>query len=326
MHFRHYLNVILGEMRVYPLHGEYFMSGIRTISAKDHAKFAGMRVLLVDDHPNIRSIITGIINALGIDSVTTAERGDVGLKTLSKGRFDVLITDDAMPGMTGIELARTVRNDARSSRPSVNFQIPIVMITGNVTYDRLNDARDSGIDEVLAKPFTVLGVADRLNSVVSKRREFIVSDAYVGPCRRRNSKAAYFGQLRRAADFPELPISEIEKELLLVRQEALSLCEIAQSSDVLGHNAHDVVIATALSVAQRAKRIRDPLLQRACRSLTKYVRWAATGASVEGRIVETHGQAMIELLELGVRDLHLSEQVAKGLEDTVSSRTARRAA
>ena len=302
------------------------MTGIRNVSPKDAAKFATLRVLLVDDHPHIRSILTGILNALGIVSVTTAERGDIALDYMSKNKFDLLITDYEMSGMNGVAIAKAVRKDARSATPTTNFQIPIIMITGNITLERLSEARDAGIDEILAKPFTVLGVADRLNSIVNKRRELIICDAYIGPCRRRATKLAYVGPLRRDADLVTLPAFEVEQEQLLVRQEARSLCKFAQSGEVLGSGEREAVIATALSAAQRAKRIREPLLERACMSLVKYVRWAANGAPVECKIVETHGQAILELLALGIRDPRISEQVAQGLEDAVTRRTTRRAA
>jgi CheY-like chemotaxis protein len=302
------------------------MSIIRNVSTRDMVKFATMHVLLVDDHPHIRSIITGILNALGIVNVTTAERGDVALSYMSKGNFDLLITDFEMPGMSGTEIARAVRKDARSAVPTTNFQIPILMITGNVTRERLNEARDAGVDEILAKPFTVLGVADRLNSLVNKRREFINCEAYVGPCRRRSSKTAYSGPMRRDADLVALPTFEIEQERLLINQEARSLCKFAQNGDVLGFGEREAVIATALSAAARAKRIRDPFLERACTSLAKYVRWAANGAPVACGIVDAHGQAILELLELGTRDPQISEQVVQGLEDAVARRTNRRAA
>jgi CheY-like chemotaxis protein len=302
------------------------MTTIRNISTREAAKFSALRVLLVDDHPSIRSIITGILNALGISNVTTAERGDVALNFLAKGKFDLLITDYEMPGMSGIELANAVRKDARSAAPTTNFKIPILMITGNVTRVRLNEARDAGIDEILAKPFTVLAVADRLNSIVKKRREFVICESYVGPCRRRSASTDYEGPKRRDSDLAELPAFEIEQEQLLVRQEALSLCRFAQSGDTLSLGLREAALATALSAAQRAKRIRDPLLERACVSLAKYVQWAAGGATVEAKIVETHGQAILELLELGTRDPRISEQVAQGLEDTVTRRMTKQAA
>jgi two-component system, chemotaxis family, chemotaxis protein CheY len=302
------------------------MTSIRSVSPSDAAKYASIRVLLVDDHPSIRSIITGILKALGMTNVTTAERGDIALTNLSSGAFDLLITDCEMPGMSGISLAHTVRKDARSAKPTTNFAIPILMITGNITRERLNEARDAGIDEILAKPFTVLGVTDRLNNIVKKRREFVICASYVGPCRRRAIKADYGGPKRRDSDLEELPSFEVEQELLLVRQEARALCKLAQNGDALKFGEREAAFATALSAAQRAKYIRDPLLERACRSLAKYIQWAGKASIVESKIVETHGHAILELIDLGKRDPMISEQVAQGLEDTVQRRMTKRAA
>lgn len=302
------------------------MPSIRNVSSRDAAKFSSLRVVLVDDHPHIRSIITGILNGLGVIHVTTAERGDIALGYLSKGNFDLLITDYEMPVMSGLEIARAVRKDARSVVPTTNFDIPILMITGNVTRERLTEARDAGIDEILAKPFTVLAVADRLNSVINKRREFVICEAYVGPCRRRGNATAYVGPKRRDSDLVELPAFEIEQEKLLMQQEARSLCKFAASGETLRFGESDAVLAMALSAAQRSKRIRGGLLERACMSLAKYVQWAAKNGQVESKIVETHGHAILELLDLGTRDPRIAEQVAQGLEDTVARRMSKRAA
>jgi CheY-like chemotaxis protein len=320
------LNALLGVFLVFLDGRGKPMSDIRNVSPSDAAKFAALRVLLVDDHPHIRSIITGILNALGIVNVTTAERGDIALNYMAKAKYDVLITDYEMPGMSGIAIAKAVRKDARSATPNANFAIPILMITGNVTRERLHEVRDAGIDEILAKPFTVLGVADRLNSIVNKRREFIVCEAYIGPCRRRTSKTAYVGPKRRDSDLVELPAFEIEQEYLLVRQEARSLCKFAQAGSALGFGEREAVIATALAAAQRAKRIRDSLLERVCMSLAKYVQWAANGSPVDCSVVDSHGQSILELLDGGKRDPRISEQIVHGLEDMVARKTSQRAA
>lgn len=299
---------------------------VRNVSSNDTSGFRALRVLLVDDHPHIRSIITGILNALGITSVVTAERGDVALSYLSDSHFDLLITDYEMPGMTGVHLAKQVRKDARTAIPSMNFKVPILMITGNVTRERLHEARDAGVDEILAKPFTVLAVADRLNAVIKKRREFIICDAYVGPCRRRATKVAYIGPMRRDSDLVELPAFEIEQERTLMLQEAQALCRLAKSNAILCSGERESVLATGLSGAQRSKRIREPLLERAFISLTTYVQWLPTSAPVESKFVQAHGQAVLELLELDALNSAKSEQLTINLEDMVSRQTSSRRA
>jgi CheY-like chemotaxis protein len=296
------------------------MSSMRNMSSRDANKYGAMRILLADDHPHIRSIISGILNALGISNIETTERGDTALQMLSTGNFDLLVTDYEMPGKTGLEVARSLRSEARSANPKPCFDIPILMITGNITRQRLNEVRDAGIDEILAKPFTILAVADRLNAIVNNRREFIICNAYIGPCRRRSTPADFIGPWRRDTDLKDLPEAEKDQERELLRMDARSILRFAQESDVLGVLERDVITATALQASERAKRLRYPLLERAAQSLVKYVQWATSRARVEARIVETHGQAIIELLELTAHDPMISEEVAKGLETAVSQR------
>ncbi len=302
------------------------MSAIRNVSARDLAKFATMRVLLVDDHANIRSIIIGILNALGIFSIVTAERGDLALEQMSNEKFDLLITDYEMPRMNGADFARAIRKQALSISPTTNFQVPILMITGNVTRRRLQEVRDIGIDEILAKPFTATAVAERLKSALNRQREFVIGVTYVGPCRRRIKKSSLLGSMRRDSDLTELPSFEVEQEHLLVRQEALSLCKLAQSRRVLGQGELESVISIALSGAQRGKRIRDELLERACTSLVTYIQWAADRSQVDSEIIETHAYVILELLDIEKRDPQMSELVTKGLEAAVRRRMSTLAA
>jgi two-component system, chemotaxis family, chemotaxis protein CheY len=302
------------------------MTAIRNVSARDLARFATMRVLLVDDHANIRSIVIGILNALGVFSIVTAERGDLALEQMNNEKFDLLITDYEMPRMNGADVAKAVRKEALSTSPTTNYEIPILMITGNVTRRRLQEVRDIGIDEILAKPFTATAVADRLKSALNRKREFVISGAYVGPCRRRTRKSSLVGSMRRDSDLAELPTFEVEQEHLLARQEALALCKLAQSRRILGFGERESVLAMALSGAQRGKRIRDELLERAYMSLFTYIQWSADGTQFDAEIIETHGYAILELLELEERDNDMAELVTKGLEAAVRRRTSAHAA
>jgi CheY-like chemotaxis protein len=292
----------------------------RNIVSKDASKLAGLRVLLVDDHPNIRSILTAILNALGISKVTSADNGASALDILSKASFDLLITDFDMPGMTGRDLVRTIRRDARSVVPTYESRIPILMITGNITRSILNEARDIGIDEILAKPFSAASVSERLSAVLNNRREFIVCESYIGPCRRRGANPTYKGPMRRDTDLDELPPLEIEYERLLVLEEAKSLCRFAQFGDRLGVAECESVIATAISMSQRANRMRDPVLERAAMSLVKFVQTTASSFMVSSDVVQVHGYAIIELLDVSNRDEEMTQRVLDGLEAAVTKR------
>jgi PAS domain S-box-containing protein len=99
-------------------------------------------ILLVDDEQLVRSATADMLLDAGFH-VEQAESGVAAIQMIEKGlQFDALVTDHAMPGMTGAELARRMR----LSRP----EVPILIITG---YANLSDA-DTGSFPRLAKPFT----------------------------------------------------------------------------------------------------------------------------------------------------------------------------
>jgi signal transduction histidine kinase len=80
-----------------------------------------LKVLIVEDDPSVRYATSGMLESAGV-AVEAASDGATALEALSAGSYNLVITDRSMPGMTGMELARTVH--AQYPR------IPIIMITG----------------------------------------------------------------------------------------------------------------------------------------------------------------------------------------------------
>ena len=72
----------------------------------------------------------------------------------SPGRFDAVLSDEAMPDMTGSELARAIR--------AIRGDIPIVLMSGYVTPTLARRARDAGVLDVLAKPLVARDIARSL--------------------------------------------------------------------------------------------------------------------------------------------------------------------
>ena len=81
----------------------------------------GLCVLLVEDNPQVREFAEGLLIDLGC-KVLTAESGDQALAHLEGDGIDLVLSDVVMPGMSGVELARHVREDyppcRSSSRPA----------------------------------------------------------------------------------------------------------------------------------------------------------------------------------------------------------------
>ena len=71
------------------------------------------RILVVDDFPTMRRIVRNLLGELGYTQITEADDGETALPLLQSQDFDFLVTDWNMPGMSGIELLRAVRADAK---------------------------------------------------------------------------------------------------------------------------------------------------------------------------------------------------------------------
>ncbi len=281
--------------------------------------FANKRVLLVDDHTHIRAIFTSILNGLGMFRLSTADRSDRALSTLEAEPIDLVITDFNMPGLSGIGLAQRIRQEVRSKNPRFNPSIPIIMITSFGTKKCLMAARDAGVDEFLAKPFTTLAVAERIDSAINMQRSFIVSDNYIGPCRRRKVDPILSGLKRREADRIAI-LNEFGVERNLIQDDAQILIDLAGNNQIEETSTEDIAWIGE-NTAAHAQKIRDDLLERAAMSLLKYAALASAQGKLEADIVEMHGYAVKQLLDLAGKDLNLSNQVVDSLERAVTKRT-----
>jgi two-component system chemotaxis response regulator CheY len=151
-----------------------------------------LRFLVVDDNTAVRTIIKEILRGFGAGAVEWAQDGASALQLLKNQPFDVLITDMVMPGVGGVDLARTVRSGGTRAKAD----IPIVLLSGNMDRAALVAARNAGVSEFVAKPVVVANLHARLEACVRRPRPFIVSEGYVGPCRRRNPATFPFTERR----------------------------------------------------------------------------------------------------------------------------------
>lgn len=105
---------------------------------------SGQKILLVDDEEMLRDIL---VSELELNGARVESASDVpsALKLISAHEFDLIISDIRMPGLSGIELLKTVREKSHN-KPAV------MMITG-FSSDSLPKLYDLGADAVLRKPF-----------------------------------------------------------------------------------------------------------------------------------------------------------------------------
>ncbi|MDO9474854.1 MAG: response regulator [Caulobacter sp.] len=139
-----------------------------------------LKVLLVDDNDHMRTIVGTILKGIGILNVREARDGSEALEALRTWPADLAIVDFRMEPMDGVDFTRLIRNAADSRNPF----LPIIMMTGFADRPRVEEARDSGVTELIVKPVTARAIIDRLNAVVYRPRPFVRTADYFGPRRR----------------------------------------------------------------------------------------------------------------------------------------------
>jgi CheY-like chemotaxis protein len=159
-------------------------------------QFEKLSILLAEDVIPMRQIIEGVLRNFGIHNITTAIDGSEAFKKFKKNNHDIIITDWVMHPKDGLELTHEVRHNPQSP----NRMAPIIFVTGYSAWSRVEKARDTGITEFLIKPFTANDLGRRIAHVISNPRDFIETEKFFGPDRRRKTPANYSGPYRREQD------------------------------------------------------------------------------------------------------------------------------
>ena len=110
------------------------------------------RVLIVDDDPQVRHVTASFLTGFG-HSTTEAGDGEAALRHLQRDRFDIVVADLAMPGMSGIELAAEIRDRDPT--------LPVLILTGHAEAMQIPEDLP-----VLSKPFRSADLATRVAALL----------------------------------------------------------------------------------------------------------------------------------------------------------------
>lgn len=123
-----------------------------------------LRILVVDDFPEMRKGLRRTLATLGFESVLAAEGGLDAIRLFEAGYlFDLIISDLNMPQMSGLELLNYVRNVDRLAA------IPFLMITAEATKANVVAAARAGVTDFIVKPFSVEQLVLKIEGL--RRRE-----------------------------------------------------------------------------------------------------------------------------------------------------------
>lgn len=153
-------------------------------------------ILLVEDDHDLCYLVKQVLQSLGFRNVTSASNGRVALEKALEQNFKIVITDWEMKPMSGIEFVKYLRTLV----PAPNRYAPVLMFTGRTAMEDVQAARDAGVNEFLAKPFTASELSKRLLSSIQNPRPFVTAKEYAGPDRRRRKATPPDGRAKRAED------------------------------------------------------------------------------------------------------------------------------
>ncbi len=118
-----------------------------------------MNILVVDDFSTMRRIIKNLLHDLGYSKVSEADDGNTALPMLKGGNFDFLISDWNMPGMSGLELLKQVRADAKLAK------LPVLMLTAEAKREQIVEAAQAGVSGYVIKPFTAATLKEKIDKI-----------------------------------------------------------------------------------------------------------------------------------------------------------------
>jgi two-component system copper resistance phosphate regulon response regulator CusR len=120
-----------------------------------------MSVLLVEDEPNVVSVVKRGLAEYGFNNISVATDGLTGLQMATGYPFDLIILDVMLPNIDGIQLCKRIR--------AADTRTPILMLTALDSTENIVVGLESGADDYLVKPFKMAELAARLKTLLRRR-------------------------------------------------------------------------------------------------------------------------------------------------------------
>ncbi len=165
-----------------------------------------LSIMVVEDNEYMLDILVNSLKRMGFTRVTKCKNGKEAveyLKLTGKGfgtavdAIDIVISDFIMSPVSGVHLLQWLRDD----KASPSRFMPFIMLSGAADRVNVEASRDHGVNDFMAKPFSVENIYKVLQRIIDAPRQFVTTQTYFGPDRRRSSKAGPpKGQERRKPD------------------------------------------------------------------------------------------------------------------------------
>lgn len=211
-------------------------------------------ILVVDDNTFMRNLIVSTVRMLGISNVVAKSSATAAIEALRESRrnphgagfgtIDIVLSDFVMEEVDGALFLRWIR----TSKQAPDRFVPFVMVSGAADQQIVEAARDAGVSEFLAKPFSAKSLGDRILEVIKNPRQYVLAPGYFGPDRRRQDRPASWNYAddfsqpennRRVTEAAQIQVVHSRSNIRALREDvrAIYFRPVNRLRDKLGPNA-----------------------------------------------------------------------------------------
>lgn len=170
-------------------------------------------VLLLEPNVGYARMLMDMLRAMGAQEVVHFKNENEALDKAHMGAFTLVFCAHQPPQAHAAHFTRSLR---RSEAPSRKAPV-IMMLSEDYIGPFLREARDSGADEFMKKPFTWADFLKRVEHVAFKSRPWIEAVGYVGPDRRRFNSGEYAGERKRSSDKVNDELQPVEQAVRILK-------------------------------------------------------------------------------------------------------------
>lgn len=173
------------------------------------ADVEGLTYFIAAKNPQVRQALLSVIKELEPEKIVESDNLDEALLRLRQKTPDIIVTTWGLSDLNGLKLAHYLRHAADSPCRYAS----IILVAPFKTREQLTKARDVGVTEVVAYPFSAKIFKHRVAEIINHPRPFITCGKYFGPDRRRKDDPNYEGPERRnTGEMSEERIKELLKK------------------------------------------------------------------------------------------------------------------
>ncbi len=132
------------------------------------------KILLVEDDKLNRLLLKSVFTDFPKISLTEAEDAIKGLELIQNVKFNLIITDIQMPGMSGIEMVR----EMKQLPDSINYRTPILAFTADITQENIIEIQQNGIDDFIPKPVDEDQLMNKISGLLKVERNFNLTEEF----------------------------------------------------------------------------------------------------------------------------------------------------